>query len=244
MAFAAAAVASVQLMDLVGRVLERAPGLKRAFDVIQLICCMCCAWCCYYGGKRLLIMLLPESAAVEALLRVVLAVLHSTIAIVVILTLNGVLDRRKVAKAVANEQKHRQGLGRSGSASMSLGLRSASMSLGLGAASMSLSMGGMFGRTRHKWWRKTADLSHRLVLNGSKTLVKATAILIGFSWEQAFDEAVAKTCERTPVGRPVWARLILAALLAMMILPAWRLYILPRAHADAPSEVRAPKTVS
>eukprot|EP00437_Effrenium_voratum_P060536 CAMPEP_0181511774 /NCGR_PEP_ID=MMETSP1110-20121109/61615_1 /TAXON_ID=174948 /ORGANISM="Symbiodinium sp., Strain CCMP421" /LENGTH=87 /DNA_ID=CAMNT_0023641537 /DNA_START=1 /DNA_END=261 /DNA_ORIENTATION=- len=73
-------------------------------------------------------------------------------------------------------------------------------------------------------WMK---LEQKIVLQGSDTLIKAMAILVGFSWEQAFEGCVSKTCERLTTIPSYWAEVLLAALLGAMILPAWRLYILP-----------------
>ena len=62
------------------------------------------------------------------------------------------------------------------------------------------------------------QLEHNLVLQGSKTLIKADiaslrcshreamAILVGFSWEQAFEGCVTKTCERTKPLRSLFAK--------------------------------------
>jgi len=222
-AFALAAVVSVQLVDVTSRMLAK--GLRRTFEVFQLVCCMCCAWCCYYGAKRLLISILPQWAVVEMILRVVLAVVFSAVAFLVILALNWVVDRRKLSKAVQQQRFRLQRLWSRVGSSPDLSTK--------------------FKQKRSRWWRhKAADLQQSLVLHGSDTLIKATAILIGFGWEQAFESSVTKTCERTPVGHPVWSELVLSVILAVMVLPAWRMYILPQTHGESREPAFLLKTMS
>jgi len=58
-----------------------------------------------------------------------------------------------------------------------------------------------------------------------RTLVQALGILVGFSWEQAFDSAVDETAQ---VARnPAIAKLALSIVLVIIVFPAWRFYILP-----------------
>jgi len=59
-----------------------------------------------------------------------------------------------------------------------------------------------------------------------KTIIGATGILIGFSWEQAFDEGVEGICEKITAIEEHWTKLILGLILVGLVLPAWRIWIL------------------
>lgn len=60
-----------------------------------------------------------------------------------------------------------------------------------------------------------------------RTFIEAFGILIGFSWEKSFDAAVGGLAEdpRIPCSPPV-AKLLMALVLAGMVIPAWKWYIL------------------
>mmetsp|Transcript_58936 Transcript_58936/g.132751 ORF Transcript_58936/g.132751 Transcript_58936/m.132751 type:complete len:521 (+) Transcript_58936:1-1563(+) len=58
-------------------------------------------------------------------------------------------------------------------------------------------------------------------------VIEALGILVGFSWEQAFDTAVGSIAEKVTFMPPCVTKLILALLLCALVGPAWRLYILP-----------------
>lgn len=60
-----------------------------------------------------------------------------------------------------------------------------------------------------------------------RALIGALGILIGFSWERSFDAAVSGISEgQTKFVSPPFTKLILAFLLAGMVIPAWKWYIL------------------
>jgi hypothetical protein len=65
-----------------------------------------------------------------------------------------------------------------------------------------------------------------------KTIIGSTGILIGFSWEQAFDEGVEGICEKITVIEQHWTKLILAIFLVGLVLPAWRIWILRNLGLD------------
>jgi len=58
-------------------------------------------------------------------------------------------------------------------------------------------------------------------------VIKAIAVLIGFSWEKAFDRAAADFTSAVTFIPHTITKLILALLLALLVIPAWRLHILP-----------------
>lgn len=63
----------------------------------------------------------------------------------------------------------------------------------------------------------------------TRSMIDSLAILIGFSWEHAFEIGVGVIAELTK-GRGVWcppvAKFVLAVAVALVVIPAWRLYIL------------------
>jgi len=61
-----------------------------------------------------------------------------------------------------------------------------------------------------------------------RTLVKALGILIGFSWERAFEIAVYDTAEKAQVVMPCWAaKLIMVIVVGWIAISNWQNYILP-----------------
>jgi len=64
---------------------------------------------------------------------------------------------------------------------------------------------------------------HRLV--GS--IVNALGILVGFSWELSFEGAVSAVAQSNPYHNGLM-RLLLAIMIAMVIIPAWRKYVLEK----------------
>jgi len=56
-------------------------------------------------------------------------------------------------------------------------------------------------------------------------IILALAIGIGFAWEKCFDMAVTSIADAT--SRPAWSKVGLAVLLASVVIPAWRWFILP-----------------
>lgn len=57
------------------------------------------------------------------------------------------------------------------------------------------------------------------------TLISSLGLAVGFSWEQAFDGAMEVIADET--GNAELATLGLAAVMCAVVVPAWRLYILP-----------------
>jgi len=80
----------------------------------------------------------------------------------------------------------------------------------------------------NKFLRVHATGAH--LSRGLQLMVKAIGILIGFSWEQCFDEAVAAVGEATSQPRVVKVLLALGAV--GIVAPAWRLYIAPMVALD------------
>lgn len=63
----------------------------------------------------------------------------------------------------------------------------------------------------------------------TRSMIESLAILIGFSWEHAFDGGVEVIADLTREGgywQPYLLKFTLAVLVALVIAPAWRLYIL------------------
>jgi len=60
-----------------------------------------------------------------------------------------------------------------------------------------------------------------------RAVVRALGILIGFSWEKSFDTAVVEVSGFVKVLPDHLVKLVLAVLLVLLVVPAWRLYILP-----------------
>jgi len=63
----------------------------------------------------------------------------------------------------------------------------------------------------------------------ARTMIQSQAVLIGFAWEHAFDSgvaAIAHLFEDAGYWAPFVMKLALAVLVAVVMIPAWRLYIL------------------
>lgn len=74
-------------------------------------------------------------------------------------------------------------------------------------------------------WNVFGGQSNKAIEN----IIDALGILIGFSWEQSFDEAVdviSNAAENLDIPRS-WTRLIMSVALVTLVFPAWRAYILP-----------------
>jgi hypothetical protein len=59
------------------------------------------------------------------------------------------------------------------------------------------------------------------------TAINALSILVGFSWEHSFDGGVAAVAGQT--SNPIMTKFVLAVIVFVMMVPAWRRYILVRA---------------
>merc|ERR1719375_2160383 len=60
-----------------------------------------------------------------------------------------------------------------------------------------------------------------------KTIIEALGILVGFAWEQSFDVAVDSVTERVTIFPEATTKLLISLLLVSIVLPAWRVHILP-----------------
>jgi len=56
-------------------------------------------------------------------------------------------------------------------------------------------------------------------------IISAIGILVGFSWEQTFDASVSALASRS--HDPVGVKLLLGVCSAILVVPAWRFYMLP-----------------
>jgi len=70
-----------------------------------------------------------------------------------------------------------------------------------------------------------ADWSGPKVDNFIVKIIGAFGILVGFAWEQCFDSAVASLASRT--ANPIMMKLVLAIFCVVLVVPAWRWYMLP-----------------
>lgn len=68
----------------------------------------------------------------------------------------------------------------------------------------------------------TSDLVDEAIIS----IIDALALLVGFSWEQTFDGAVEVLAEMCFKGHIVVAELAMAAVVCVIVYPAWRKYIL------------------
>ncbi|CAJ1414090.1 unnamed protein product [Effrenium voratum] len=62
-------------------------------------------------------------------------------------------------------------------------------------------------------------------------VIHAIGVSVGFAWEQAFDagvETIGELTEHLGSWYPVWARMIVALLVAGVMIPAWRLYLIKK----------------
>merc|ERR1711862_835041 len=60
-----------------------------------------------------------------------------------------------------------------------------------------------------------------------RAVVQALGILIGFSWEKSFDLAVESVCGQVEFMPEPITKLLLAIILASVVIPAWKMHILP-----------------
>lgn len=72
------------------------------------------------------------------------------------------------------------------------------------------------------------DSTPKLVETALRNFIKAWGFLIGFAWEKCFDRAVVSVShEQTLMDKPIF-ELIMAVLICVCVLPAWKAYILPK----------------
>merc|ERR1711957_989742 len=86
-----------------------------------------------------------------------------------------------------------------------------------------------------------------------KAFIGALSILIGFGWEKTFDLAVVqitksstKVIDEYGLCAPVF-KLVLSILVCAIVIPAWRMYILPYIHEleeDVENEEEQAKEIS
>lgn len=65
-----------------------------------------------------------------------------------------------------------------------------------------------------------------------KEIIGAIGILVGFAWEQSFDAAVDNLAEGLHTGYPALTKLAMAVFCVVLIVPAWRHWILPMVEED------------
>mmetsp|Transcript_16991 Transcript_16991/g.53294 ORF Transcript_16991/g.53294 Transcript_16991/m.53294 type:complete len:176 (-) Transcript_16991:67-594(-) len=70
---------------------------------------------------------------------------------------------------------------------------------------------------------------HEVMRKQFRTIIRCLGLLIGFAWEQSFDsgvEAVAMLAEPMGTWPPLLAKFFLACVVAVVVIPAWKLHIL------------------
>mmetsp|Transcript_72490 Transcript_72490/g.128067 ORF Transcript_72490/g.128067 Transcript_72490/m.128067 type:complete len:547 (-) Transcript_72490:64-1704(-) len=84
---------------------------------------------------------------------------------------------------------------------------------------------------------KDMDCTKESADTAIKSIIQALAILIGFTWESAFDAGVEALSELTAHNGewcPVFVKLLMAVTIALVSIPAWRKYILPHTLGKQP----------
>merc|ERR1740121_1434345 len=73
-------------------------------------------------------------------------------------------------------------------------------------------------------------------------IITALSILVGFSWEHVFDGGVEAVAEQTE--NPLTIKCILTLMVSIVIVPAWRMYILTKVEylKTMEAEVKSTKT--
>lgn len=71
------------------------------------------------------------------------------------------------------------------------------------------------------------DIDHALIM-----VIGAVGILIGFSWEQCFDEAILSVASVAPDDTELLIRVFLTVFCIMVIVPAWKWWILPMVQKE------------
>merc|ERR1712110_592574 len=65
-----------------------------------------------------------------------------------------------------------------------------------------------------------------------KKIIDGLALLVGFAWEQAFEGATHALASRT--DSPVFMKVCFACAVCIMVVPAWRWYILAKVEEAKP----------
>merc|ERR1711879_40201 len=63
-----------------------------------------------------------------------------------------------------------------------------------------------------------------------REIIRVLGLLIGFAWEQTFDQAEIALAQRTPC--PALVKVALAVFSVSILVPAWRFQLLPMANAQ------------
>lgn len=72
-----------------------------------------------------------------------------------------------------------------------------------------------------------SDATDDTVDEAIKQIIEGLGILVGFSWEQSFDQAVGSIVSTVNYFPPAVSKLIMAFVLCIIVIPAWRWYVLP-----------------
>jgi len=70
-----------------------------------------------------------------------------------------------------------------------------------------------------------ADWTPEAVDNGIIAFIESLAVMVGFAWEQAFFQSTKDLAEMSP--RPTETRTFLALMCVVILVPAWRWYVIP-----------------
>ncbi|CAE7921576.1 unnamed protein product, partial [Symbiodinium sp. KB8] len=80
-------------------------------------------------------------------------------------------------------------------------------------------------------WLQDLDSTDESADRAIGEVINAIGVCVGFAWEQAFDAGVntiGSLTEHLGQYYPIWARLFVAAAVAMVMIPAWRLYLIKK----------------
>lgn len=84
---------------------------------------------------------------------------------------------------------------------------------------------GVFGLTLPLDWLADQEWTDDKCDAGIRATIDAFALLVGFSWEQCFDNSVDALASSTP--HPHWSKFLLSMFCASLLVPAWKWYMLP-----------------
>eukprot|EP00670_Eutreptiella_braarudii_P017957 CAMPEP_0174351134 /NCGR_PEP_ID=MMETSP0811_2-20130205/8376_1 /TAXON_ID=73025 ORGANISM="Eutreptiella gymnastica-like, Strain CCMP1594" /NCGR_SAMPLE_ID=MMETSP0811_2 /ASSEMBLY_ACC=CAM_ASM_000667 /LENGTH=463 /DNA_ID=CAMNT_0015480041 /DNA_START=184 /DNA_END=1578 /DNA_ORIENTATION=+ len=63
------------------------------------------------------------------------------------------------------------------------------------------------------------------------SVILSFGIMVGFTWEQSFDAGIETIAEEFSEREKHWLQLLITMILALIVLPAWKMYILPKVVA-------------